>query len=73
MLFGLILFILACALLNKSNLYRANFPADNDGHLCMYDRNAKDKLLPFIYFSDLADPLHNRHCVADCPQAGVST
>ena len=25
-------------------------------------------LLPFIYFSDLSDPLHNRHCVADCPQ-----
>ena len=39
----------------------------------MYDRNPSDKLLPFLYFSDLTDPLHNRHCVADCPQSGVST
>lgn len=39
----------------------------------MYDRNGNDKLLPFIYFSDLNDPIHNRHCVADCPQSGVIT
>jgi hypothetical protein len=62
------MFILACVLLNRNNITRANFPSDNDDHLCMSDRNGSNALLPFIYFSDLSDPLHNRHCVADCPQ-----
>lgn len=39
----------------------------------MYDNNPSGKLLPFIYFNDLSDPLHSRYCVGDCPQPGVPT
>jgi|JI10StandDraft_1071094.scaffolds.fasta_scaffold198627_4 hypothetical protein len=39
----------------------------------MYDKNGSDVLLPYLYFSDLSDPLHNRYCVADCPQPQITT
>lgn len=58
--FGLILFILACVLINRGNLVRAGFPADSKGHVCMYDRNAKDLLVPFVYFEDPSKPMQSR-------------
>ena len=39
----------------------------------MYDKNGSDQLLPYMYFSDLGDPMHNRYCVADWPQQDVPT
>lgn len=39
----------------------------------MTDPNPNGKILPFLYFNDLADPVHSRYCVSDCPQPGVSS
>lgn len=54
-------------LINRTHLIRANFPADSRGNVCMYDRNAKDLVLPFVYFNDLSKPLQDRQCLSDCP------
>lgn len=35
--FGVILFILACVLFSKNNLLRSNYPTDKDGHVCQLD------------------------------------
>ena len=66
-IFGLIMFILACVLMNTGNLKKANFPTDKDGHICMLEPNSKGELRPYVYFSDLSDPMNSRYCVEDCP------
>lgn len=58
LLFGLALFILACVLINRSNLNRSNFPADTKGNICMLDTNQS---YPFLYFADVANPNSNRY------------
>ena len=62
-LFGLIMFILACVLFNSSNLVRANFPIDSDLHSCILDANSQGQKRPFIFFDDLSNPLSSRKCV----------
>ena len=59
--------------MNTGNLKKANFPTDKDGHNCMLEPNSKGELRPYVYFSDLSDPMNSRYCVEDCPQAGVPT
>ena len=54
--FGLTMFIIACVMLNKSNLIRANFPTDTKGNICLLDAD-NNKMYPFLYFSDLQNPL----------------
>ena len=71
-IFGLILFILALVLINRTNIARSNFPTDNQGHICLYDQNAAGQTLPFLYFNDPANPMQSRMCVSDCPQPGVN-
>lgn len=65
------MFILACVLLNRDNLIKANFPTDNNGNICVLDNDpATGQRYPFLYFSDIENPLKNRHCLKDCPVAG---
>ena len=33
--------------------------------------NDNGKTYPFLYFTDLNNPLANRKCVNDCPQSGL--
>jgi hypothetical protein len=65
------MFIIACVLLNKANLVRANFPTDSQGNVCLLDIDPEDnQKYPFLYFSDIQNPLNNRHCLKDCPLPG---
>jgi hypothetical protein len=59
-LFGLVLFITACAVYNGANLKKGSYPTDSSGKVCMLDTNTGQNNYPFVYFNDLENPSTNR-------------
>lgn len=68
-LFGLIIFILACCAYNGDNLKRSNYPADSKGRVCMMDTQTGVNNYPFLYFNDLNDPTKERYSSSDAATA----
>ena len=65
------MFILALVFKNSHNILRANYPANAEGNVCAYETAEDGELYPYMYFSDINDPINNRHCLNDCPENGV--
>lgn len=59
-LFGLVLFIVACCVFNESNLQRINYPTDTAGNVCMLDTHTSIHYYPFVYFNNITNPAVGR-------------
>ena len=60
-LYGLIIFIVAVAVYNGSNLQRGSYPADSAGKVCQLDTNTGVNNYPFLYFNNPQDPSVDRY------------
>ena len=64
LIFGLVLFIVACCLFNSGTLLRINYPADSNGGVCMLDTKTATHYYPFLYFDNISNPAVGRY---NCP------
>lgn len=55
-LFGLIIFIVACCVFNQNTLKKINYPADSAGNVCMLDTQTAVNNYPFLYFNNITNP-----------------
>lgn len=60
-LYGLILFIIACVLYSSYNLKKSNYPSDSAGTVCQLDTQTGVNNYPFLFFNDINDPANDRY------------